>query len=189
MTTAGSLPVPNNWINDRYGSKKGFARHSYFEFKRLIGQFDHLKVQRKCQPNRIVFVCVGNICRSPIAEIVAKSVGLESTSYGLNTSGGDSADCRAINFASITGFDLTNHATRPIEHYKHIEGDLIVGMEPKHILPLREKYCNAKITLLGLYSDRPSAYIHDPYNTNKTFFSYCETIVVSATMSLIEHVR
>ncbi|MEX1216422.1 hypothetical protein [Saccharospirillum sp.] len=189
MTMAGSLPVPNTWINDRFGSKKGLVRFSYYELRRLVGEYNPLMIDSDFQPARFVFVCVGNICRSPLAELVAKAHGIEAISYGLGTRGGDPADPRAIDFANNVGMDLTKHRTRRIEQYTHRSSDLIVGMEPRHLSPISKMHKEAKITLLGLYDNSSCAYIHDPFNTNSIFFYNCGKTVVEATTSLIRHVN
>lgn len=189
MTTAGSLPVPNNWINDNYGSKKGLLNYSLHESKRLLGFYSSLKVDRHANPKRIVFVCVGNICRSPLAEAIAKSRGYNAISYGLDTRGNDGADPRAIQFAAQNNLDLTGHRTRRIDEYKEQNGDLIVGMEPKHLKLLRKNKSNALETLLGIYRAKPRAYIHDPYNTNGCYFSQCEQTVWEATEALLDYVQ
>lgn len=191
MTTAGSLPVPNNWVNDNYGSKRGLLNYSLHEAKRWLGLYSSLKVARHANPKRIVFVCVGNICRSPLAEALATSRGYNAISYGLDTRGNDCADPRAIQFASQNNLDLTGHRTRRIADYTEQSGDLLVGMEPKHLMLIREINPSAleALTLLGIYSKKPSAYIHDPYNTNSCYFTQCEQTVLEATNALLDHVQ
>ncbi|MEP4546041.1 MAG: hypothetical protein ABJ000_07665 [Saccharospirillum sp.] len=188
MTTAGSLPVPHNWINDRFGSKRGLLKYSLFEAKRMAGLYSSIKIARNTQPERFVFVCVGNICRSPLAEAMAKSKGYNAISYGLDTRGDDYADPRAIAFAQKHKLNLAQHRTRKIEDYIEYEGDLIVGMEPGHLLSLKGKNYMSDVTLLGLYAPKAMAYIHDPYNTNSHYFSLCESTVIESTLSLLSHV-
>lgn len=188
MTTAGSLPIQDNWINNRFGSKKGMLNYTLFESKRLIGQYSSLIVEPNFRPKRLVFVCVGNICRSPLAEAVATSLGYDAISYGLDTRGDDQADPRAISFGKSIDVDLVNHKTRKIEEYCAKEGDLLVCMEPKHLQMLKKLGNRKPVTLLGLYGKKPCAYLHDPYNSRLAFFNYCESKVAEATKALVEHV-
>lgn len=189
MTTAGSLPVPNNWINDKFGSKKGLLNYGWHEAKRMVGFYSTTKIERHTRPKRIVFVCVGNICRSPLAEALARSKGCNAISFGLDTRGNDFADPRAVQFAIKNNLDLSAHRTRRFEDYKELSGDLIVGMEPKHLKLIEKRGDVVNMTLLGLYGTKPSAYIHDPYNTNGCFFSQCERTVLEATVALLNHVQ
>lgn len=189
MTTAGSLPVPNSWINDRYGSRRGLLKFMLFEVKRITGQYASLKVPEHASPKRLVFICMGNICRSPVAEAIAISKGFNAISFGLDTRGNDCADPRAIKFASENGIDLKKHRTRKIQDYCPEIGDLVIGMEPKHVSIFQEYSAGVTATLLGLYTNKPRAYIHDPYNTNLDFFIRCEESVLNATCSLLNHVK
>lgn len=188
MTMAGSLPIQDNWINNRFGSKKGMLNYTLFESKRLIGQYSSLVVERNFRPKRLVFICVGNICRSPLAEAVATSLGYNSISYGLDTRGDDQADPRAISFGKSINIDLENHKTKRIEEYQAQEGDLLIGMEPKHLRMIEKLGNRQPVTLLGLYGNKPCAYLHDPYNSRITYFNYCESKVAEATKALVDHV-
>ncbi len=188
MTTAGSLPIQDNWINNRFGSKKGMLNYTLFETKRLIGQYSSLIVKPNLRPQRLVFVCVGNICRSPLAEAVATTLGYNAISYGLDTRGGDQADPRAISFGNSIYVDLVNHKTRKIDEYCAKDGDLLVCMEPKHLRILEKLGNRTPVTLLGLYGVKPCAYLHDPYNSRPSFFNHCESKVAAATKALIDHV-
>ncbi|MDL2247659.1 low molecular weight phosphotyrosine protein phosphatase, partial [Bacteroides sp. OttesenSCG-928-J23] len=86
---------------------------------------------------RILFVCLGNICRSPMAEGVMlrllKEAGLESE-YEVDSAGtagyheGELADSRMRMHASKRGYNLT-HRSRPVRTEDFYEFDLIIGMD------------------------------------------------------------
>jgi protein-tyrosine phosphatase len=139
---------------------------------------------------RLIFVCSGNICRSPLAEAVAKKHGIASESYGLHCRGGDKADERAIKFAHRWGVNLENHITKNICEYTPQPGDLLVGMEPKHIDELKVNINSEStlLTLAGLWLNRERPYLHDPFNTNSTFFEKCERSVLQSTLAIIQKV-
>lgn len=178
-------------IKNRYGSKRGLLRFLLFQLLQLLGFYRSLKKIDFAQVQRLVFVCHGNICRSPLGEAVARKQGIATCSFGLSTRGDAPADARAIDWAAAHGYDLTQHRTMRVDQYQPQVGDLLIGMEPKHIHALTLAYAQApvQITLAGLWLNSPIAYLHDPYNTDQKYFSRCETFVASATDELIRRLR
>lgn len=90
---------------------------------------------------KILFVCLGNICRSPSAEAVMKALvqkqGLadhfEIDSAGiLDVHQGEPADARMKRHASIRGYQLTS-ISRPICQHDFTHFDLIIGMDDQNI--------------------------------------------------------
>lgn len=151
-----------------------------------MGDFDRYKNVTINDVQRLVFICAGNICRSPLAEAVARDAGITTASFGLECRGGDKADPRAIAYAVSKGLDLDQHITRNISDYVPQAGDLLLGMEPCHAKALEELFGPATmISLIGLWLPDSKAYIHDPYNTNEIFFSRCEDEVTNATLALV----
>lgn len=90
---------------------------------------------------RILFVCLGNICRSPMAEEIfrqkTKEKGVEKK-FDIDSAGignyhtGDLPDPRMRVFASKRGYELTHHA-RQIQTEDFERFDLIVGMDDSNI--------------------------------------------------------
>jgi len=155
-----------------------------------------LGIYKKCEKvdlgnvRRLIFVCSGNICRSPLGEYVAKSQGVIAESFGLDTRGGDPADPRAITYASAQNIDLTSHRTRKIESYSPQAGDLLIGMEPAHYQKLKLLYGDqVAITLAGLWLKKPKTYLHDPYNTNVEFFNTCSSLVEESARALAARLK
>ena len=66
--------------------------------------------------NKILVVCVGNICRSPTAERLLKQLNpaLTVSSAGLGALVGKGADPRAISVAQANNLSLENHYARQI---------------------------------------------------------------------------
>ena len=86
---------------------------------------------------RILFVCMGNICRSPCAEgimnYLIKQQGLENeiecdSAGTIDYHQGDSADLRMREHASLRGYDL-NSISRPFENDDFELFDLIITMD------------------------------------------------------------
>jgi protein-tyrosine phosphatase len=95
---------------------------------------------------RLAFVCSGNICRSPLAEALARHhleraglagrVTLESFgTHGLHA--GDGADPRTIATARRFGIDLDRHRARRIDARHLRSADLALAMDSGHVEHLR----------------------------------------------------
>ena len=182
--------VLRQYIANQFGSKKGLFRLCLAEVNRHMGCYKKLCQIDFQKVNRLVFICHGNICRSPIGEAVAKAQGTPAESYGLNTQGGAQADPRALEFGVQKKLILNHHLTRHIKEYQPTPGDLLIGMEPKHTHALKALYGNGvQITLAGLWLQKPVAYLHDPFNTNILFFNHCESLVEQAAKALASRVN
>lgn len=176
-----------NKVANYFGSKKGLLRYYTYEFLRILGVYSKFKRVDFTKVKRLVFVCHGNICRSPLGEAVARHHNIPTTSFGLDTRGGDPADPRAIIWASSNGYNLNEHQTKRVDQYAPMDGDLLIGMEPKHTREIERRFEKqpVQITLIGLWLESPLAYLHDPYNTNDAYFNRCEQFVSEATHVLI----
>ncbi|HMR48731.1 MAG TPA: low molecular weight protein-tyrosine-phosphatase [Arachnia sp.] len=94
--------------------------------------------------NTLVFVCHGNICRSPMAERVARrraaerGLELEIVSFGVsNEEEGNPIDRRAARVLSAAGYDASTHRARRITRDDIEAADLVVAAEPHHVARLR----------------------------------------------------
>lgn len=141
--------------------------------------------------NRLVFVCKGNICRSPYAEMRAKGCGLEVVSMGLEAKSGSFANLEAIKNAAVRGVDLTPHSAKQQQDICIGTGDLLVSMEPcqASVLQRMAKKAGAQTTLLGLWAHTPRPYLHDPYGHGEAYFQTCFSIIDEGVEGMIKHLR
>jgi protein-tyrosine-phosphatase len=65
---------------------------------------------------RVLFVCSGNICRSPMAEVIARASlpEIDFVSAGLAAMPGDAASAGAVAAVAEMGLDLRSHRARPV---------------------------------------------------------------------------
>lgn len=86
---------------------------------------------------RLVLICTGNRCRSPLAEGLLKKYGvglpLEVTSAGLLDLGGLAAVPESIEVAETLGVDLREHRSRAMTSLDLAEADLVLGFEWGHV--------------------------------------------------------
>ena len=117
-------------------------------------------------PYRIVFVCSGNICRSPMAEVIARSMladaGLaaEVSVDSAGTGGwheGEGADRRTVRALADHGYDGSSHRAREFDRAWFAERDLILVADRTHLDILRrwapDEASRAKVRLLREYDD------------------------------------
>ena len=185
MTSNDNLSSIDKRIKHKFGSRKGLFNYIKNKILFYFGFFNNTLVIDWSSVNRIVFVCKGNICRSAYAGVLARSQGVESLSFGLDTVGGGLANDRAILMAEKFDCDLTGHRTRTYENMSFTDSDLIVVMEPSQLKEVRTRTNNQyQYTLLGLWSREKLPYIHDPYSSTEEYFETCFNIIEDAVYAI-----
>ena len=131
--TSARLPSWKKWsalIAQRYGSKRAMLAYYSHLLAYRIGFLRNFERIEWPQVERLVFVCMGNICRSPYAEAVAAGLRMPVVSAGLNAQSGVCANPDAIRNAERRGVDLRGHAAQRIDDLDIGPADLLIGMEP-----------------------------------------------------------
>ncbi len=139
------------------------------------GRVDALKNIDGRRVGRLVFVCLGNVCRSPYAEVAAQAYGIHATSCGVEVRHSAPAELMAVEAASLRGIDLTKHRSRSIYSIDLNTFDCLVVMAPSQlsvaIALAAEKGC--QVTLIGLWCKPTIAEIPDPYGRSLDQFILC----------------
>ena len=93
----------------------------------------------------LLFVCTGNTCRSPLAEVLARRAfhdrgwtHVEVKSAGVATLPGVPASDGSLRVAGEKGLDLTAHQATPLSPTLVEWADLILTMAPEHLSLIRE---------------------------------------------------
>ncbi len=120
--------------------------------------------------NAISFVCLGNICRSPLAEGIARDLaqkrGMDLKIDSAGTSGwhiGESPDSRSIEVAKNNGIDISCLKGRKVNAYNDDSFDLIVAMDRQNYQDLLRFFSKDKVVLMGDYG-LEGRDIPDPYH-------------------------
>jgi protein-tyrosine-phosphatase/predicted ATP-grasp superfamily ATP-dependent carboligase len=117
---------------------------------------------------RVLFVCHGNICRSPLAERYAKALlpQLEAASSGFHDSVGRTAPGWYQTLTAERGVDLSACRSRRLDPAQVEWADLILLADLKNYARLRLEFPGAmrKATLLGLFAPQPEPSIEDPFD-------------------------
>lgn len=125
----------------------------------------------------ILFVCQGNICRSPFAAVLATErlrheggVGIRCTSAGIRTTQAARSPSAACDVAATYGVSLVHHRPQPLTRELMEAHDLIVVMEASHLLELRVSYPSAanRVVLLSLF-DQAAIFGYDRFNIADPF--------------------
>lgn len=122
---------------------------------------------------RVLFVCLGNICRSPTAEAVfASQIGSLDVSHdSAGTSGwhiGEPPYGLMIAAARRRGIEMDHLRARQFSAADFSEFDLIIGMDPANIEAiesLRPAGSNTRVALLLDFADGDEKTVPDPYYT------------------------
>ena len=151
---------------------------------------------------KILFVCTGNICRSPTAEGVfrdlATRAGLAEDVFAdsAGTHGyhvGEPPDARSSAAAAERGFDLTSLRARRVAVSDFETFDLILAMDNEHLARLEAMRPNTARAEVKLYLDFHPKHkgrdVPDPYYGGEEGFTRVLDMIEETSVVLVEHVR
>lgn len=93
------------------------------------------EIERNCETmERLLIVCTGNTCRSPMAAALARKYmpWAEVISAGTATITGLPASIGAMDAMQEMGLNIDDHASRPVNQYLLDEADLVLTMTEEH---------------------------------------------------------
>ncbi|MBN9605603.1 MAG: low molecular weight phosphotyrosine protein phosphatase [Actinomycetales bacterium] len=155
-------------------------------------------------PFRICFVCTGNICRSPMAEAILRSLaasrGLEGDLVVSSAATGDwhvgeRADPRTIAALAAHGYDGSAHRARQFDPAWFPGLDLVVALDRGQERVLREwaptEHDRGKVSLLSSFDPEPGAPadVPDPYYSDAALFDSVLTTIERCTRALFRQLE
>ncbi len=147
-------------------------------------------------PRRLVFVCTGNTCRSPMAEglfrlrLTGRS-GWEILSAGLHAHVGDPPSPNALRAAAGAGADIAHHRVRSMTDALAFSATLLVGMTAAHAAELRQRFPFAagKVRILGEYGSGSVRDIPDPFGGTLADYHACVRDMCACFDGLLDALR
>ena len=146
---------------------------------------------------QIIFVCTGNICRSPVAEgifnKIAAEQGLEFSAVSRGTAGyhvGEKPDYRAIAIAKQNGVDIDSIRAKQITKEEAKESSYIFTVTEKHrqqLLKIAPELEDRIFNLLPFVHLGES--IEDPYYGTNQDFANVFDILQKACLKLVEMLK
>ncbi|XP_036118994.1 low molecular weight phosphotyrosine protein phosphatase isoform X2 [Molossus molossus] len=153
-------------------------------------------------PKSVLFVCLGNICRSPIAEAVFRKLVADqnvSDKWVIDSCAvsdwnlGRAPDARAVSCLGSHGIS-TAHRARQITKEDFATFDYILCMDESNLRDLTRKSnqvknSKARIELLGSYDPQKQVIIEDPYYGNESDFETVYQQCVRCCRAFLEKTR
>lgn len=149
---------------------------------------------------RIALVCLGNICRSPVADVVLNArledAGLAArvTVDSSGTGGwhlGEPMDRRAAATLTAEGYDPTSHRSRQFTAARAEEYDLVLAMDRDNLADLRSLGVDPdRLCLFRDFDPVPGdGQVPDPFYGNESGFADVLAMVERTAIELTEQLR
>lgn len=147
---------------------------------------------------RILFVCLGNICRSPSAEGVARARAaalLKSDHYVFDSAGtgewhaGDPPDPRAVSACAARGVDISGQRARQLSNDDFRTFDLILAMDQSNLSEITRRNTGGSATIRLLLDYAPHSAnreVPDPYYGGDDGFEHMLDLLENAMDGLFE---
>ncbi|WP_027858093.1 low molecular weight protein-tyrosine-phosphatase [Marinobacterium jannaschii] len=139
--------------------------------------------------NKILVVCVGNICRSPVGEYLLQDKlpsSFEVRSAGLGALVDKPMDPTSLELLNELGIDGSAHRAQQIDGTLIAWADLILVMEKGHLeaLAVKAPQARGKIHLLMKWEDDKD--IPDPYKQSREAFQHAITLIELGSSSWLK---
>ena len=148
--------------------------------------------------HKVLFVCTGNICRSPTAEGVARGLAAKQGMdhlFEFDSAGthgyhvGDPPDPRTVAAAARRGYDLSPLRARRVTEFDFVRFDHVLAMDREHLELLQRACPQLHHNKLGLFLEYRQTFdqdeVPDPYYGGAQGFEQVLDLVEDAAANLI----
>ena len=157
-------------------------------------------VARRVIVRSILFVCLGNICRSPLAETVARKrfaeSGLDIEVASCGTGGwhaGEQADPRMRAAAAAAGYELKAHRARQLRVSDPERYDLLLAMDSSNQRDMQRVFGRQAHDRIALFLEwaggMPPRDFPDPYHGERMAFTQAVVLAERGVQGLIQRLR
>jgi protein-tyrosine phosphatase len=141
----------------------------------------------------VVFVCTGNTCRSPMAELLMKKQlaellhcrideledrGIVVASAGVAAAGGSPPTAEAVQIMHEHGLDLSRHEAQPLTDQLIRHADYVIAMTQGHLQAIVDRWPNAAERVELLLPDRGE--VADPIGQTQSAYRQCAQQIAAA---------
>ncbi|MBV9384457.1 MAG: low molecular weight phosphotyrosine protein phosphatase [Streptosporangiaceae bacterium] len=148
-------------------------------------------------PYRVCLVCLGNICRSPMAEVVLRAAVAEAgLDVAVDSAGtgdwhiGDPMYARARAELTRRGYDGSAHRARQFDPSWLAGRDLVLAMDASNLASLRRLAARAgavdRVRLFGDAAGMPGTEVPDPYGGDEAHFARVLDMLEAAAPRIAE---
>jgi len=138
----------------------------------------------------ILTLCIGNICRSPLAQaLIARELpGHTVWSAGLSALVGEPADPLSVQVAAAHGLDITAHRAQQVTSWMCQQTELILVMEQSHKSQLEQQIpmVRGKVFALGQFGQFE---IFDPYLQPREAFDTAFAAIAQGVADWVPRIR
>ena len=150
---------------------------------------------------RVLFVCTGNICRSPTAEGVFRHLARErgvleririDSAGTIDFHAGEAPDPRAVEHAARRGYDLSDLRARQVTYADFHQFDRILAMDRGHLRQLKALAPGGAASRIAMFLDHSGRWhgrdVPDPYYGGAHGFEEVLDMVEEACAGLLEDI-
>lgn len=135
---------------------------------------------------KILFVCTGNTCRSPMAEAIFNSLspdGFVSSSAGISTTNG-----RPVSENSVKALEeiklFTSHTSVQIDNNIIKDYDYIIGITSNHAIMLSKFFPEYKDKIFSFPCE-----VSDPYGRDLAAYRKCRDLIIGGVEAIIKELN